>query len=185
MSLDALLIAARDRIRTVLAAAPVNLIAAECEVMGGPQPPPRAGKRFFSVHPGGGWTCNSRETLDEYLGFQVTITVKAAEPPSDRVGTTRLARASTGLIAYAELVSKKLHMSYATMDAANVILNAAENPDEETFKEPAQFAGAADAVARGPEWFGTDPVEGASRFLGLSMTLTFRNARRLRPIEAT
>ncbi|HEY1377295.1 MAG TPA: hypothetical protein VGF55_10900 [Gemmataceae bacterium] len=173
MSLLALLLAARDTLRSALVLTP-----AECEVTVGLKPPTGCGQSYLAVHPGGGWSNSANEALDERLGFRVTATLRIADAPYDRSGPSRLAAARQGLLARCGQVVAALHSSYDLLNAANAMIGASFNG----FVEPPRFrdAGTGEPREVGPDWFGGQPA--ADRTAGLALTLTFRDARRVQAI---
>lgn len=173
VSLNALMIAASNRLRDALA-----LKAIECDVMDGPEPPNNAGAVFYAVHGGGGWNNPAKECLDERLGFRVTVSMRVADSPRDRTGRSRLALAKAGLVDRCNDVVAVLHGSYEVMNAANDLIG-----DAQGFVEPPRFrdAGSGDPTEVGPHWFGGQPSQ--DRLAGITLTLTFRDARRVRAIQ--
>ena len=84
--IDALLFAVRDGI----IAANIGYGAAECDIMTDGRPPPRAGNYFASVHDGESRN-DAVNTLMEFFGFKVTLTMRIVVP-FDKAGNQQMAR---------------------------------------------------------------------------------------------
>lgn len=151
----------------------------QCEVMFDGMPQPVCGELFIAVHPGT-WTNDSDTSLDESYTIYVTVTLRVAVVPMDRGGTHALANARDGLDAVVENVRRYLHMSYAVIDDANNIINARANFND--FIQPLKFTDAGTPQPKGPDWFSAVPEE-SEAMVGISQTLTFRDARRVQVIE--
>jgi len=162
-TMDALLDAARDRLRAALELAPE-----ECSVTPDGKPDPDCGERFVAIHPGG--VSNSQQhCLDEYYAFRATVTVRTGQDPRDR-------RRDGGAWALALKVRAALHMSYDVTALAN-----AADPDV-SFVEPPVFEGGTYLGPQGGEWFFADPDGGADP-TGVAVELSFGKARHVMYIE--
>lgn len=173
MSMEALLVAVRNRLRTAL-----TLADALCDVQHDGSVPPSAGEVYYSVHPAG---ISNDDTgahrLDETYDVKVTVTMKVGWLPRDRYGTQSVAKASTGLYARAEAARAALHMDYTSMNAANTTIGVADNG----FVEPLKFRSCSAVAVKGPDWFGAD--DQANPPSGLAVELSFVGARRVQVIE--
>jgi hypothetical protein len=169
MSLDALITATVNQLRTAL-----SLDETTCDEAAGDdgRPPNFAGQVFYGVHEGE-WSNDSDLSLDERLGVHVTITLRTALDPLDRL---KLARSE--LRQRADAVRKTLHMSYTVLNAVNVILGNTVNG----LVEPLVFVDGGKNVVRGPDWFGSDDINDGPT--GLSRTLRFARALRVQTLES-
>lgn len=190
MSQRALLLAVRDRLRQPIADGGLAYLAQQCEVMPDGMPPPNAGEFFVAIHEGE-WTYTDIEGLDEIMGVEVTVTMRAAKVPKDRLGTNLLV-GPTGKSLYDQLekIRAKLHMDpgprsasdpshYPVLALANATIGAGENG----FMEPLRFRGPAGKTREVyADWFGAENTPDSSP-LGLVRTLIFGGARRVQRIE--
>lgn len=154
----------------------LSLPASECDEQPDGQPPPNAGQVYYAVHEGN-WRNNHDEHLDEYMGVNVTITVKAGFSPKDRQNIAIL----RDLRARRANLRRAIHNNYVLMNLANSKLTQALGPDN-GFVEPLRFRDGGKPEPRGPEWFfaeGKNHVEA-----GVSATLRFENARRVQTNES-
>lgn len=178
MSLEALLIAARDRLRRRL-----GLDPAACEVTFDGRPFPHAGELFVAVHEGE-WRADESVgaadlSLPEAFGVEVTVTVRCGAAPFDRIGTEVLAAARRGLLAVCRQAAVALHMSYEVIEAANAELGTGANG----LYHPLVFRDGGRATPRGPDWFGARGTK-ANPPCGLSRTLAFGGAQRAQRLES-
>ncbi len=142
------------------------------------QPPPNAGQLYYGVH-SGSWNGSSQEsgeTLDEYYGVNVTITLRIGNVPTDRRGVVAI----RDLRKKAAECRAMLHMSYATINYANAHeeITSANNG----FIEPLVFQNALNEQFRGPDWFWAEGMDNAEANVGVSITLSFGNARRVQVV---
>lgn len=192
MSRRALILATRAQLK-IAPASPaqsggLGLTQTEVEDMFDGEPPPRCGKRFFSVHRGGR-TNSARHSLDEEYTFYVTITLRVNEP-FDKIGVSLLSQfqtAKNGLDVLADQVRSVIHMSYPIMNAANATILADVSTQTVPpatvygFSEPPVFMGDDDPRRVGASWFNAS-VEDANPPIGIAQTLRFGHARRLQPL---
>ena len=175
MSMAALLSATASQLQTVL-----KLGIEECDVTEGGQPPASAGERFVAVSEGE-WQSNSYESLDEYYGVTVTVSVRTERVPWDRRGqlmTTLDDKA--GIMRLGEAVRAAVHSNYDLMNAANTLLG----PDVNGFIEPLRLGGPGRLRPVQASWFQADaPTDGGTDACGLVLMIPFRQARRIQGIE--
>ncbi len=183
--LDALLFAVRDAIR----GDGFGYSEATCEVMPDGHPPPRCGDIFLAIHEG---PTRSRadNCLDEYFDFFLTLTLRTAGVPIDRVGDQLLARNLARRVlpgqpksfnARAEEMRAFMHMNWGVLQDANNNL-VAFLPDAQTvygFVEPARYRGMEVPVLQGGDWFASMPE---ASDVGLKSQLRFEDCRRLQAI---
>lgn len=169
--MQALLLAARDRIRSALSYA-----NSECNVRPDGMPDPACGEVFVAIHPG---VCrnDSDLSLDEYVGVNVTLTMRASWLPVDQSGPELAAKASTGLYARAEAIRALLHMNYTVMDDANTTIGGSENG----FVEPLKYRSMGTPQAKGPDWFSAE--DEYTPPAGWAIEIVFDDARRIQVIE--
>jgi hypothetical protein len=183
--IDAILFACRDAIRS----SPFGYGSASlCEVMTDGHPPPVCGDWFAAVHQGAS-TSNMMNALDEYFGFNVTLT-RRVTVAWDRFGNlvlaSKLARTlakETGFNARAEQLRSFLHMNWGILQDANTnLVNFLPNSNQVYgFCEPAHFAGMEQPQFVLADWFSAETPELASQ-LGIKAELRFEGARRLQAI---
>lgn len=146
-----------------------------CEITVDGKPPPVCGQRFVGIH-AGDWSNSANESLDERVSVQVTITDRIGVFPFDRQGAEALDKAKTAIETFAEAVVSAMHASYDVLNAANTLIEGTVTK----FVEPLRFRFGERPTYRDGIWFGgDDPDQGA----GLSITLTFGDARRVQKIE--
>lgn len=173
MSARALRLAAKAHLVTQL-----SLGSGVCDVTIDGRPLMICGQRFVAVH-AGDWSNASNESLDELVGLQVTITDRVGVTPFDRHGVEELEKAQTGLETYAEAVVAAIHMDYALMNAANALISASI-AGVTKFVQPLFFRFGERPRYRDGTWFGADPPDADA---GVSITLTFGDARRVQKVE--
>lgn len=180
--LDAILYSYRDAVRAAL-----SYGTAECEVMGGPRPPPRAGDIFLAIH-GAAPTQDMDNALDERYSMTMTLTQRL-KTPFDRSGIDVIAlnrlAAETGFNRRCEaLRAAVLHMNWDVLQAANDLLaEVAGRQGYDSvygFCEPMRYRGMETPQPCTGEWFGAE--EGADEgesIVGLKSDLRMEGARRL------
>jgi hypothetical protein len=154
-----------------------------CQIMADGHPPARCGDVFVAVH-----QSTDRQTMDNayngYYNFSVTLTMRTADVPIDRVGDQRLARKlsrKTGFNAKVEIISNSLHMDWGVIQDANNYLMEF-NQDAyivHGFAEPQRYRGSEIPQLVGGEWFYGMPE---TQDVGLKAEMRFEDARRLQPI---
>lgn len=175
MSATALLLATRNHLRSSM-----SLPASECDVTEGGMPTPSAGERFVAVSEGE-WRSNSFESLDEYFGVNVTVTVRTERLPWDRLGPGVVAELANrkGLVRLGEWVRAAVHSSYEILNAANDILGDEVNG----FVEPLRLAGPGRIRAVGPDWFKAQADSDSPSVAGVVLVVPFQRARRVQVID--
>lgn len=188
MSQRAILLAVRDRLRQPPADGGLGYQPKECAVMFDGQPPPWAGERFVAVW-AGPWVGHDLEGLEEEFGIFVTVSMRAARIPPDRLGESLIAGPpGQSLDEVLRAIVAKLHMDpgpiavgnpgqYPVLALANATIGAGENG----FVEPLRFKDGGRPEEKGPEWWWAEPAQGAPA--GIVQTLTFGGARRVQVIE--
>ncbi len=180
MSMAALLLATRDRIRSVL-----GLDASHCEVtQASGRPPAVQGEYFISVH-WGAWSFLPAEGLAEKFSVAVTVTCRVGAVPQDRVGTDLEAVAGTGLDALCRKVLCACFLDKggdAVLNGANAYLGTGVNG----FVVPAvEFSVDGQPTERGPDWFSGGDYEGGPYAMsGESLTLRLASFERYQTIES-
>lgn len=187
--IDALIYAVRDGIR----GAGIGYDYATCEIMDGPEPPPRCGNYFASVHDG--MMRNDRDNqLMELYSFAVTLTMRVVVP-MDRIGDQLLYRnlvretaRKQGFYAKAEQIRALLHMNWRmvvlqgqTPASANDNLAAWSTGTVYGFAEPMRFLNMEAAKVVGGEWFSAEPGEEGSNDCGVKSTIVFGRCKRMQP----
>ena len=187
MSLRALHLAVRNRLKDSVVNGGLALTARECEVMGPDgRPPARCGERFVAVH-GGGCSNSSRDDLDEVYHLYVTVTLRAARVPPDRWGTDLIDKATTGMDDLCQSVKVSIHKDAANdvvIRAANILLGAGADGFSgiNGFVESLIFENMGDDAPKGPDWFSADPED--LHGVGFARTLRFGGARRVQTLES-
>jgi hypothetical protein len=176
--IDALLLAARDRLRTDL-----GYDARTCEVMPDGKPQAKAGNYFVAICQGPS-SCRSMNSLDEYFSFALTLSMRVTVP-QDRIGDQLLARklaAEIGFNARANALAVALHMDWLLLQAANTLLVEMNPQAVEVygFCEPAHFAGMDVPSLIGGEWFGG---KAGDRPEALVAEIRFEDARRMQALQ--
>lgn len=184
--IDCLLFAVVDQVQ----AAGYGYDEATCRITPEGRPPADCGEWFASVHQLGS-DCGSMNSLDEHLGFAVTLT-KRVQVPLDRVGdrelAARLARRrgpnrQPSFNARAEQLKDLLHMGWDTLQAANNnLMEWFADRVVYGFAEPAHYANMDEPRLVGPEWFVASDGQPGSPAVGLVAELRFEGCRRLQPI---
>ncbi|MCC7422539.1 MAG: hypothetical protein IT428_19845 [Planctomycetaceae bacterium] len=184
MSQSALMRGVRDRLRTVL-----SLGQDECDVQRGPRPTPRAGPVFLSVHPGE-WRSH-RDFVpggsyysDHVHGVRITISLKTAQIPRDRWGEEFAAAAQDAILALewlSEQVCLAVEGNIALINAANAYITG--DASKFVSGELLTFVFGTVPEDQMPEWWGAVvPPNITPQPQGLSRTMTFFGARRIRAI---
>jgi hypothetical protein len=119
------------------------------------------------------------DCLDERYGFALTLTMRVAGVPLDRVGDRLLARSlaeTTGFNARADALRALGHMAWGWLqDANNLLLKRSTGTGTVYgFCEPARYRGMDEPRLVGGEWF----QAGAEGDVGLVATLRFEDCRR-------
>jgi len=170
----ALLEAVRDRLRTEL-----SLDEQECNIEFDEQVPAHAVRhKYIVVMPGGiskGAAHDGGHVIDEIIGVDVTVIIRATDKPRDRRRDIFL-RNLSNLNEWCEKIRGQLDFNYTLLTAANTIINGDSNSTE-GFVEPLRFAGM-DPRARkvSGEVFDSAPTEPNA---GLARTVRFSGARRI------
>ncbi|HYH63261.1 MAG TPA: hypothetical protein VD866_01040 [Urbifossiella sp.] len=138
-------------------------------------PPAKFGQWYYAVHFGAvtGDDPNAL-SLDMLHGVQVTITARKAYAPGDRRGQV-LVTAGDVLDRAAD-VAVRLHMSYAVMNDANARITGF-GVSVNGFVEPLKFGDISPPAEPPGDWMGGAEPSGL-----LVSTVTFRDARRVRPL---
>jgi len=182
--IDALLYAVRDACRSRKG----YMDAAHCEIVADQdgQPPARCGDWFLAIHQGA-YRSVMDNALDEYFGFNVTLTMRS-DVPVDRMGDQLLAKkiaaapgpgGSPSFNQRANFLGAYLHMNWSVIGNANNYLIQLL-PEAETvygFSEPGRFKGMEVPMFVGGVWFASEPG-GDEDVLGLKATLRFEDCRR-------
>ncbi len=180
MSMAALLLATRDRIRSVL-----GLDASHCEVTGlDGRPPGIAGQSWISVC-WGSWEVIPCEGLGESFGVDIILTMRIGAVPSDRIGTDLDTVSGTGIEALARKVIAACHLDVgqdAILNGANARLGTGLNG----FVTPLKFQSCDPRpTERGPEWFEGTPYDGGPYAPAAeSFAIRLRGAERYQTIES-
>ena len=186
MSLRALLLATRDRLRRQLSLAP-----SECEAYDDPQPPPTAGRRFLAVYPGpygdGG---HGDMSIFERIGVNVGITLRFSAVPKDRLASSVFLDALGGIEPLARAVMLACHRNYDLMQAANVIIAddlglAVGDSTIQPFVEPLVWSGTgAKPEVKFGDWFWATDAAAAQKS-ALFVPVTFIGAKRPQTLCST
>lgn len=182
----ALCLAVRDQLKTAYASHNWTALALkECEVMFDGRPPPRAGKKFVSVHRGGRRNTARNNTLDELYYVDVTLTLRVNEP-FDKLGANLLELATTGLDDIGDQIRAIIHMNEPIRSAANTYIENAANawpvPPAQVyvFSEPLRYLDEDLPQEVGAYWFSATPEQDG--FLGVALTMHFGEARCAQPL---
>lgn len=174
MSEEAYLQAVRDDIRMTLKYRPL-----ECDVELDPAPPPSFGEVYVSVCPAA-WESASEGGTDfrERIRIDVHVIQRARQTPMDLQGTEFLLKNLTSLNARCRAIARRVNMNYTIMDAANVLLRATANDeDQQGFFHPLRWLGCTlPAVMNATQW-GATPESGAAVY----RTVRFGEAERAQP----
>jgi len=176
MSMAALLIAVQDHLRSELV-----LNSSQCRVMPDEKAIPTAGEEFISIY-GAAWSPGDADMdygIDEYYDVDCTITHRIRYVPQDRWGSDVYVQATRGLEVRARQVIGALHKSYKVVALANAMINT----KDEIF-EPLRWAG----VSANPHLVSNDhyngPIEENDGPVGMAMTVSFKDARRIQTIAS-
>ena len=169
MSLVALLVAARDRIRSEL-----GIDGRECGIEIGPRPPQLFGRRYCTVY-GAGWTPDPAGELmhgimEVYaIGCTWTFMVEA---PDDRIPEEGYIKEVTSIEAYSRKVIVALHQNWDIINAANTVIGTHK------IIEPLRWLGT-DAVPtlRDAEWINS-PAKHTAALRPITMETRFGGAMR-------
>lgn len=182
MSMDALLYAVKD----LVLQQDFGWDARTLDVMQDGKPPPKTANWFCAVHQAGerGDMLNA---LDEYYDFTLTLTLAVSGKPRDRWGyllATRQVRTlarESGFNARAQQLKDFLHMNWAVVAQANVLLSEwyAQRYIVYGFAEPAHWAGTEKPEAVGGDWLGADT---SAADVAITAEISFEGARRLQAI---
>lgn len=177
MSMRPLLMAVQTRLQSHL-----SITDKECLVMPDGRPPPACGQKFYAVHSGSMHNPNmSRQTLEAMHGFAVTLTLRCAHLPIDRLGDELITKATTGLWALVDSLIDALHQDYNTLDSANTTLGALVNG----FIEPQTWIASVYLGPRDPSWFWSDDEhDPLAAIPGLAVEVQFADAKRLQALLA-
>ncbi len=171
---SALQVAAVDWIRNRL-----GLETGEIDAMQGGRPPAVAGLVYVAVHAGPWQSINDQGyVLDEDIGLQVTVSVRAGSLPIDRwekPGTTDHAR---GLDVVATRVIGAVHLQYGLIELANSKIELNVNK----FIEPLRFRRAEPPADRSADWWGGSRTNHQG-YVGMSRSLLFTGARVVQTVE--
>lgn len=168
----ALLEAVRDRIRAQLA-----LRDSECEIEFDQMAPATVGVQYVVILPGGisdGPSYSGGHVIDEIMGVDVTVIIRATSVPRDRLRGVYL-RNLTSLNAVIQRVRDQIDFNYEVLAAANAIIYS-ETGSSEGFIEPLRFQG---LQARPSKVSGDTFAATAEPAAGLARTVYFRGARRI------
>ena len=177
MSMRPLLTAVQTRLQSYL-----TLTDKECLIMADGRPPASCGQKFYSVHSGNMNNGSmSRQVLDALHGFSVTLTLRCAHIPPDRLGDELIAKATTGLWALVDGIIDALHQDYTSMGTANTDLGALVNG----FLEPQTWVQSIYLGARDPSWFWSmDESDQLTSPTGLAVEIQFADAKRVQKLLA-
>jgi hypothetical protein len=180
MSQRALLLATRDQLR---ASPGLKVPEDQIQVTYKGRPYPMAGPKFIGVW-AGYWRDNGSNglTLDELYGINVTVSVRMADVPSDRLGV-EAAKANDGLIALCEQIRALIHMDPEDTVVGGVMWRANAILGIETangFIQPLQFLDGGSADEKSGAWWGAK----GQPMAGLAQTVSFGSAERVQNIES-
>jgi hypothetical protein len=179
---DALLYAVRDN----LWKAGFGYSQATLDLMDGPEPPPRCGEIFVSVHQAPLQTgAETDNKLDELYGFTLSLTQRI-NIAQDRIGNELIAvnLRKVGFNRRCEQLRSFCHMAWGIIQDANnyLVAWAPENQGHVYgFCEPARYRGMSQPRVVGYEWFqAAPPKEGRvnPKDFGVTADLIFLDARR-------
>lgn len=178
MSLSFLLQATRDHLRSELS--PVwKQGEIECQPDG--RPMPSFGKQYISIHPTS-WTPGDIRPelmmgLDEYFSLSVTLTLRAAQKPRDRMMGDLYLDELRGMERISRQIILALHQNFDIITAANTL--ASHAGDSPLLIEHLRWAGTdASPRSENSEWFFVEPSDDYP-VACLVMESRFRDARRV------
>ena len=177
MSLSAVCLAARDRIRSYL-----SLGEDSCEVGFDGQPKPMAGQLYVAVHPAS-WTGTDNDyELEEIIAVNVTVTMRLGSSPKDRWGVAVWTKQDDGLDAVCRKVIVALHMNYA--DVMNVANTTYITTARDGFYHPLKFRDGGLPRYVDHHWFSAAEPESQYQVAeaGVAQTLTFGALARFQTI---
>jgi hypothetical protein len=173
--MEALLDAVEARIRAAL-----GYTSGQCAVQPDGAPEAWSGQIYLAVHPGEVRDNGSQGLrLDELYSVSVTITMKSAFMPKDRLGDKLVKRQYTGIYARAHAIRALIHMNQTVRTDANTLIGA----DENGFLTPLEFLSIGMLTARGPEWLSSDMKAPPHAVAAWSLEVRFGNANRVQKIE--
>ena len=136
------------------------------------QPPASAGQTFVRISPGS-VSSKMRVARARPYGIRVTITVKTAVAPADRLAAVFI-QSTSQLYDLEQRIFSAVHESYEILNDANVRLGDAVSG----FLEPPVHQGTGDCEARRADWFHSD-IKGGNAASGQSLTMRFGEAYHL------
>ena len=175
MSMEALLNGVVDRILSVCGYSP-----RDCGVQPDGSPETWNGQIYVAVHP-----FEIRQVDDNALRMHeayslgVTLTMRTAWLPKDKLGPKIVARGTTGIYARAQAIRAAVHMSYAVITSANADIGATENG----FLTPLVYEGMGRLTKQGPAWFSSPMKAPDHSATGYSLEIRFGGAERVQKLE--
>ena len=162
--MSALLLATQARILAlgIVSAAQIGLVEDG-------QPPASAGQTFVRISPGA-MTSRMRVARARPYGIRVTITVKTAVAPADRLAAAFI-QSTNQLYDLEQRIFSAVHESYEIQNDANVRLGDAVSG----FLEPLKFDGTNDPEAKRADWFHSD-IKGGNTASGQALVMRFGDA---------
>jgi len=181
MSMAALLIASRDRLRADPGAELPGLgyRNLECEVGWDGKPPPISGDVFLSVHPGVVSETNVEGRATSYQ-YSVTLSMKLGAFPVDRWGPEAVAKVTTGFYQRADAIAALLHRNLNVFAQANEIIGE----DANGFTECQRFLGYGLLQQQGPDWWWAEDQPAGQAPVGLSLEIRFGEIFRYQTYES-
>ena len=178
MSLSALTLAARNRLRTEL-----SLENNACEVTLDGQPIPLAADVFYAVHHDQ-WQNTGQNVgeLEEDFGLVLTISMRGGNIAFDRWGPELLAKATTGLWDRARAAIVKIHGDYTLMNAANTIIGSAATYNR--FVEPVWLSNVTTQYKPPSWWHRETPSTKGMKYEGAAAIIRFSSAKRIQTLES-
>lgn len=184
--IDALLFAVRDMLRSPF----FGYDERTCDIRASGQPPASIGNYFVAVHQTGS-SSEMDNALDEYLGFDLTLSYKikvALDRLGDQELASRLARqpgpgGQPSLNARLDLLRSSLHMCWGLLqDANNFLVRVTTGQVDQVagFCEPARYLGEELPRFESGAWFFADPAADNVALVGV---LHFGRCRRLQPLQ--
>jgi hypothetical protein len=122
-----------------------------------------------------------KQVLESANAFAVTLTLRSAHIPPDRLGDELITKATSGLWALADNIIDALHQDYTSMNSANTTIGGSANG----FLEPQTWLNSIYLGARGPDWFWSNDEQPPNQPpMGLAIEIQFGDAQRIRQLLA-
>lgn len=136
------------------------------------RPPGNCGEMFISVHPGG-FRGQSQEYIDALHQANVTVTIRTAKTPFDRMGRFSVIDKELGLGNLVQKIVEYVHLNYIIVEYANDFI---EDKKVNRWIEPLRLNVVSPPRLVGGDWFHADTPAQEEAVI---QTISFGDARRI------